>query len=206
MSPITHSCKVQLCWRLDAGVDMTENSPESAGTDPGGRASRRGYAWGVHDSLGILLDRLVRTAGLLQPDQPMLGQPVSLSEAYALAELAGDAPLSQRDLAVRLDLEKSTVSRLVAGLERRGHVRRQRDPTNRRYYQITLTDQGRSTVAQLATGMRRRHAQILGAMTEAERNALAIGVSALLRAMGRMPPLASPPEAAPAAGSEDHER
>jgi DNA-binding MarR family transcriptional regulator len=185
---------------------MTEDSPESTGTGPGSRAGRHGHAWGVPDALGVLLDRLIRTAGLLQPDQPMLGQPVSLSEAYALAELAREAPLSQRDLAERLDLEKSTVSRLIAGLERRGQVSRQRDPGNRRFYQITLTDEGRSLVNRLAAGMRQRHAQILGAMTDAERDALAVGVAALLRAMGQLPSLASPPEVGAEAHSDDPER
>jgi DNA-binding MarR family transcriptional regulator len=185
---------------------MTENRPGATGARPGDRAMHRGPDWKLDDSLGTLLARLIRTAGLLQPDHPLLGQPVSLSEAFALAELIRDEPLSQRDLAERLDLEKSTVSRLVAGLERHGHVSRHRDPGNRRYYRITLTDLGRSTAERLATGMRQRHAEILAAMTEAEREALTIGVSALLRAMGQMPPLGSPPSAATTGTPDDRDR
>lgn len=168
---------------------MTDNRPEHAGAGAPPWADHHGTDWGVEDSLGILLERLVRTAGLLQPDQPLLGQPVSLSEAFALAHLAGASPLSQRDLAERLGLEKSTVSRLIAGLERRGLVSRHRDPDNRRYYRIRLSETGRSTAGQLAAAMRRRHAQILGGMTEAEREALTLGVTALLRAMGQAPRL-----------------
>jgi len=176
---------------MDVGADMTKD---------------RHPGWGLDDSLGILLSRLIRSAGLLRPDQPLLGQPVSLSEAFALAELAGDAPLSQRDLAERLDLEKSTVSRLVAGLERRGQVRRERDPANRRFYRITLTDTGHATAERLVTGMRQRHAQILAAMSEAERQALTVGVSALLRAMGQLPPLESAPGATATAALDDRGR
>jgi DNA-binding MarR family transcriptional regulator len=64
----------------------------------------------------LLMD-VVRAAGLLQPDQTVAGQPVSLSQAFALHELDTDTPLSQRDLAERLRLEKSSVSRLAAEME-----------------------------------------------------------------------------------------
>lgn len=103
--------------------------------------------------------------------------------------MAGDAPLTQRDLAERLDLEKSTVSRLLAGLEGRGLVSRRRNPMNRRFYQLTLTDRGRSVTSRLVASMHTHHARLLDAMTQAERDALATGVAALLRAMGQTPPL-----------------
>jgi DNA-binding MarR family transcriptional regulator len=183
---------------MDVDADMTTSHPEAAPAGPGDRPidyKDRHPDWRLDDSLGVLLSRLIRSAGLLGPGQPLLGEPVSLSEAFALAELAGDAPLSQRDLAERLGLEKSTVSRLVAGLERSGQVSRERDPVNRRFYRITLTGKGRSTAERLVAGMRQRHAQILGAMTEAEREALTVGVAALLRSMGQVPPVESPPSA-----------
>jgi DNA-binding MarR family transcriptional regulator len=60
---------------------------------------------------------LIRAFGLHRPDQTPCGQPVAVAEAHALMELAQGAPLSQNDLAARLQLEKSTVSRLVGILE-----------------------------------------------------------------------------------------
>jgi DNA-binding MarR family transcriptional regulator len=149
----------------------------------GGVADRSGQAGLVPDWLGDLLGQFIRTAGLLHPDQSLLGQPVSLSEGYALAELANAEPLTQRDLAERLGLEKSTVSRLVAGLERRGLVLRRRDPDNRRYYQLTLTEDGRAAARRLVTAMWTYHARIIAGMTAAEQEALATGLSALLRVM-----------------------
>ncbi len=75
----------------------------------------------------LLMD-VVRAAGLLQPDQTAAGHPVSLSQAFALHELDTGTPLSQRDLAERLRLEKSSVSRLAAEMERKGLLVRERDP------------------------------------------------------------------------------
>jgi DNA-binding MarR family transcriptional regulator len=145
------------------------------------------------DWLAVLLDPLIRAAVLLQPEAHSVHGHVSLSEWYALMELAGPVPLTQRDLAERLDLEKSTVSRLVAGLERRGLVTRRRNPDNRRFAQVALTEHARVLITRLAAGMLEHHAQISAAMTQAERDALATGVTALVRAMhGHHPQVHSP--------------
>src|SRR5918996_3126821 len=143
------------------------------------------------DWLAVLLDPLIRAAVLLQPEAHSVHGHVSLSEWFALMELAGPAPLTQRDLAERLDLEKSTVSRLVAGLERRGLVTRRRDPDNRRFAQVALTEHAHTMLTRLAAGMLERHAQITAAMTQSERDALTTGVTALVRAMHGAPPAGS---------------
>jgi DNA-binding MarR family transcriptional regulator len=82
-----------------------------------------------------------------------------------------------------LGLEKSTVSRLVAGLEHRGWLGRERDPANRRFYQLQLTDEGRTVAGHIGQDLRAHHEQLLGAMTPEEREALTIGLTGLARAL-----------------------
>jgi DNA-binding MarR family transcriptional regulator len=120
----------------------------------------------------------VRAAGLLQLDQE-----VSMSQAFALHELDTDTPLSQRDLAERLRLEKSTVSRLAAELERKGLVVRERDPANRRLYRLRLTDAGRARHVHMAKMFHVQYDRWVSAMTPTEREALLTGLPALLRAI-----------------------
>src|SRR5438874_6645369 len=93
---------------------------------------------------------LVRATGLLQPERAVPGHPLSMSQAFALHELDADTPLSQRELAERLHLEKSSVSRLAAELERKGLLVRERDPANRRLYRLRLTERGRTHHRQMA--------------------------------------------------------
>lgn len=130
----------------------------------------------------LLMD-LVRVAGLLHPDTAMPGQPVSLSQGFALHELDTDTPLSQRELAERLSLEKSTVSRVAADLERKGLLVRERDPGNRRLYRLRLTDEGRAVHKGMAAAFHERYVQWVSTMTPAERDALLTGLPALIRAM-----------------------
>ena len=124
----------------------------------------------------LLMD-LVRGSGLLQ------SHPLSVSQALALHELDTDTPLSQRDLGERLQLEKSSVSRLAAVLERKNLLVRERDPDNRRQYRLRLTERGRAMHRQMATMMHGQYEQWVAALTQAERTALLKGLPALVRAI-----------------------
>jgi len=103
----------------------------------------------------------VRAFGLHQPDRTPCGEPVPVSEAYALAELDRDGPLTQQVLATRLRLEKSTVSRLVDQLVGRGWVRRGKRPGDGRLVWLELTEAGRAAARQLAGARAARFAELL---------------------------------------------
>lgn len=139
------------------------------------------------DRLHELFMDLVRVAGLLQPDQQLPGHSISLSQAYAIHELDHGDGLSQRDLAARLHLEKSTVSRLVADLEAKGLVERDRDPANRRVYRLRLTDAGRAFHTRVSRGYGDKYRVWTAALTPQERAALLLGLPALIRVVSESP-------------------
>ena len=130
---------------------------------------------------------LVRAAGILQPEQLVPGEPVSMSQAFALHELDTSGPLSQRDLAERLRLEKSSVSRMAAEMERKGLLVRERDPDNRRSYRLRLTAEGRRLHRHMGTEFHRQYVRWVATMTPAERAALLVGLPALVRVVREAP-------------------
>lgn len=142
------------------------------------------------DELRRALRRLVRLGALLEPHEHA-GLKVSLSEVMALGELSEVESMAQHELGRSLSLEKSTVSRLSAALERRGWLVRERDPANRRVYRLQLSGEGRAVADLLGADLRAHHEQLLGALTPGEREALAIGLAGLIRvveAQHRRPP------------------
>jgi DNA-binding MarR family transcriptional regulator len=132
----------------------------------------------------LLMD-LLRAGGLLQPDQVVPGHPISMSQAFALHELDTGTPLSQQELAERLRLEKSSVSRLAAEMERRGLLVRERDPDNQRQYRLRLTSRGRTVHARMARALHARYEAWIGELTHTERSALLTGLPALVRIVRR---------------------
>ena len=127
---------------------------------------------------------------------------VSASEARALIELLSARGIAQGQLAVLLGLEKSTVSRLAAGLERKGWLRRGRDGENQRYVRLYLTPEGRTIAAQVWQAWQSRQARILAGLSAEERTGLAAGLRGLVRGLAAEGLLeetaaaAAPPEAA----------
>ncbi|GAA3158623.1 MULTISPECIES: MarR family winged helix-turn-helix transcriptional regulator [Nonomuraea] len=113
--------------------------------------------------------RFVRAFGLHQPDQTPCGQPVPVSEAHALGELARDGALRQSELAHRLKLEKSTTSRLVTQLISRGWAERIPAPGDGRGRLVRLTDQGALAASRLAEARAQRFSAVLDRVPEAER-------------------------------------
>jgi DNA-binding MarR family transcriptional regulator len=139
------------------------------------------------DRLHELFMDFLRAGGMLHPGDASPGHPVPLSQAFALRELDTEPPLSQRDLAQRLRLEKSSVSRLAAAMERRGLLVRERDPGNRRLYRLRLTDRGRTLHASVASAFHQHYLRWVAAMTPAERDALLTGMSAFVRVVRERP-------------------
>ncbi len=125
----------------------------------------------------------VRAFGLHQPDQTPCGQPMSVAEAHALTELARDAPSSQKDLAARLGLEKSTVSRLVCHLEDRGWIERRRSALDGRALNVVLTDSGRNIAAAVAAARAQKMERVLRAIPETQRPAVIAALGTLVEAI-----------------------
>jgi DNA-binding MarR family transcriptional regulator len=122
---------------------------------------------------------LIRALGLHRPDQTPCGAPISVGEAQALFELANDPGISQNELATRLHLEKSTVSRLAKMLEQRGWLDRLRDKRDSRLLRLRLTMAGAKAVQRLSTSRRSRFAKVFEAIPAHKRDALLDSLSLL---------------------------
>jgi DNA-binding MarR family transcriptional regulator len=126
---------------------------------------------------------------------------VSASEARALTELLAAHGIAQGQLAALLGLEKSTVSRLAAGLESKGWIRRERDEQNHRYVRLYLTPQGRAAADRLWHAWQSRQERILAGLTAEERAGLAMGLRGVLRGLAAEGLLATAPGHEPQVGS-----
>jgi DNA-binding MarR family transcriptional regulator len=133
-----------------------------------------------------LLVELVRVITAWHVDPGEVGAGLSLSQIMALHALDVDPPPSQQDLVSRLRLEKSSVSRLVADLERRGLVTRERDADNRRLYQLRITAAGRAAHADLRSTFHQHYQRLSALLTGRERTALVTGLAAFLRAANQL--------------------
>jgi len=78
---------------------------------------------------------------------------VSVPQCHGLEALVRDGPLTLGELADRLYLEKSTASRVVDALERKGYVNRAPHPGDRRALQLGVTPAGRRLVDRIRASL-----------------------------------------------------
>ena len=158
--------------------------------------------------LGQLLVQLLRAVSPALSGQAAVSTPelsVSASEGRALVELLAAHGIAQGELAGLLGLEKSTVSRLAAGLEQKGWIRRGRDEGNQRYVRLYLTPAGSAIAARLLQTWQSRQARIIASLTDAEREGLVTGLGGLLRGLVAegllgLPGSPDPPDPPPGGG------
>src|SRR5258708_39740247 len=98
-------------------------------------------------------------------------QPLELTppQAGVLRRLGQFPGQSQRGLAEALGMHAPRLVALIDELEDRGLVARDRDPDDRRNYAISLTDEGRQTLAELAGVAREHELAITAALDDDER-------------------------------------
>ena len=125
---------------------------------------------------------LVRGFGLHRPDVTPCDQPVAISEAHALLELDSGLALTQGELALRLRLQKSTVSRLVGQMELKGWVERERDERDHRARRLRLTAAGAEVGRTITAARNDKFERLLEAVPGEQREAVIEAVRVLARA------------------------
>ncbi|HEV2146568.1 MAG TPA: MarR family transcriptional regulator [Longimicrobiaceae bacterium] len=100
---------------------------------------------------------------------------VSVTQCYALEAVVLEGPLTLNELAARLYLDKSTASRVVDALQKKGYVERRESPEDRRALHLVATPEGRAL-----------HARIEGEILAQERELLAEFAPEVRASMARL--------------------
>jgi DNA-binding MarR family transcriptional regulator len=134
------------------------------------------------DELGQVFFRQFRLRGILDITSEMPGFGASASEVLALTRLS-ESNVKQNELGAYLQLEKSTVSRMIDAMTAKGWVERTRDPANRRSQVVRLTLSGKRAARTVERVMRQRHERMLSRLSAGERQAVRTGLTVFVRAL-----------------------
>lgn len=134
------------------------------------------------------VQKFVRLFGLLEQNATPCGFPLSVSQVYAMQELE-KYTMSVTELASRLELERSSVSRLVDDLVKGGFVHREINESNRREMVLSLTEKGVRTIQQVRQQSLLFYQSLLGNLSDADQTLIIEGfkkfTGALLQQRGK---------------------
>ncbi|GFN23895.1 hypothetical protein TAMC210_22120 [Thermanaeromonas sp. C210] len=130
-----------------------------------------------------LIDELAHTLQLLEKSEVGCCG-ITLSQCHLLLEVSrrkeGETSLSELAAALKLDL--STVSQVADGLVRRGLLKREADPKDRRRLALFLTTAGRELVETINRGMNEYVKEIFRQIPTEKRRTVLEGLDLLVEA------------------------
>jgi|SRR5579871_1935245 len=142
----------------------------------------------------VLLTRLAKVV-YRRSGEELLG--MRLRQFVTLSHLRDRGQVAQQQLCELLGIDANNLVLLLNELEESGHVRRWRDPADRRRHIVELTPSGRAALERAERAQEGIEEEVLAALTPAERVALR---DLLLRALesAGAPTTPEAPAAAPA--------
>lgn len=111
--------------------------------DEGGRANRKSAVAPIEETIGYLLRQACK-AYRVKFRTALSESRLHVGQDLIMIELWKEDGLSQRELVDKLLLEPSTLTRMLARMEKAGFVKRRPDERDARVFRVYLTEQGRS--------------------------------------------------------------
>lgn len=137
------------------------------------------------DDVRELFQIFVRRFGLLNAGccDSCCGQDISLVQSYILFEVNRQNSPSMQQVAEALGIDITTFSRQIKTLEKKGLIRKEQDPSDRRINILKLTPEGEMLERQIDARMKKFIEKILSQFTEFEREMVIKSIRMLNKAI-----------------------
>jgi DNA-binding MarR family transcriptional regulator len=133
------------------------------------------------DDIRAASRQMVRELGFME--QTVAATDYPPSAVHAILEIGARGPMTSGQLAEFLQLEKSSVSRMVRKLIERGELKERADAEDARIKPLSLTPKGRRTLVAIVDFARRQVSSALERLTETERRTVREGLAIYARAL-----------------------
>jgi DNA-binding MarR family transcriptional regulator len=124
------------------------------------------------DELGFHLRR-AQVAAFKQFAQTVTAQEGLTPGLYGMVQVIANNPgLTQSALAEAMEVDRSSIVKVVNQLEEKGLIIRAPSPNDKRSYCLTMTPQGRLALARIETAVARQDRAFAAPLSDAERDTL----------------------------------
>lgn len=131
--------------------------------------------------------KLVRVFQLFERDQIKV-YGFTTSQCYCMLELLNSDGLTMNELSEKMNLNTSTMTRIVDKLVRDKYIVRERYEKDRRIVVVRLTDKGREATLDLSKSLNQYYEKIINNLPEGRVNEVLEAVSLLLDAFDKVNP------------------
>jgi DNA-binding MarR family transcriptional regulator len=139
------------------------------------------------DEVGEMVQKLVRVFQLFERDQIKVHGFTS-SQCYTLIEILKAVSLTMNELSEKMNLDTSTMTRVIDKLVRDGFVERDRYESDRRVVVVKLTDKGYEAATRLHTSVNEYYKKIISSIPIGQTEDILDSISVLLQAFEKANP------------------
>lgn len=139
------------------------------------------------DEVGAMMQKLVRALQLFERDQ-IKAYGFTTSQCYTILELYKSEGLTMNELSERMNLNSSTMTRILDNLVRDKYISRDKDESDRRIVVVSLTDAGKKIAQELDTTVKQYYKKIIDNIPESQVEEILRSVSTLQKAFEKANP------------------
>jgi len=129
------------------------------------------YPRALSAKVGFLLAQ-AHMAARARADRALADVGLTMKGFAALATLISDGPISQQRLSRRIRMDPATMVDVIDSLERSGHIKRKRNPSDRREYSLQPTARGRALYARAERAIFQTEKNIVSRLDDRETGTL----------------------------------
>ncbi len=139
------------------------------------------------EELGELIQNMVRTLQIFERGK-LSRHGFTMSQCYTLFNIEESTALTMNQLSEKMNLDTSTMTRIVSTLARDGYLVRESSAEDGRIKLVSLTEKGVAAVNELLAAVQEYYSQIIQAIPEGEVDNVLKSVTTLLRAFEKVKP------------------
>lgn len=121
------------------------------------------------NSPGFLLNQASRLLSR-QIEETLMPAGLNIQQFGLMRIIAAEGPITQNVFAAKYNIDRTTVTEIVDGMEERGLVSRQKSAKDRRYNDLFLTPGGKRLLARAQKLVEKTNQQFLSALNDEEWN------------------------------------
>lgn len=133
------------------------------------------------DEVGMMIQKLARVLQLFERDQ-IKTHGFTTSQCYTILELYKSESLTMNELSEKMNLNSSTMTRILDNLVRDKYVSRDRDEVDRRIVIVSLTDGGRKAAKELDIAVKEYYKKIIANIPEGQVDEVLRSINVLQKA------------------------
>jgi MarR family transcriptional regulator, organic hydroperoxide resistance regulator len=139
------------------------------------------------EEVGEVVQKLVRVLQMFERDQVKIYGFTS-TQCYVLLEILKVKSLTMNELSDKLNLNTSTMTRVIDNLVRDEYIKRTRDENDRRIVLVSLTDKGNEAAMTLNESVNNYYKKIIASLPQGEVESVLNSVNILLDAFRKANP------------------